>query len=184
MKKKFSTMIFAGMLIGCSFNVALANVDLGTNYWIWEGTGFTSTFRLSNSAGVNFTLVSTVDSSEYLTFYNGTSYAGITVAKNNDSSSLTYGHYFVDNITDSLAAIDIGTKDEFYFEFDGSNYYNIETDDGHTLYTLTSSSGTMEVFVGNAGNITPSAVPVPSSALLLGSSVLGLVGLGSRRKKA
>jgi hypothetical protein len=42
----------------------------------------------------------------------------------------------------------------------------------------------LKVVVGSCCGIKPSPVPVPGSALLLGSSLLGLVGIGSRRKKA
>lgn len=63
--------------------------------------------------------------------------------------------------------------------------YTILTNSDRSNYNwLLGSGSTTEFRVNGTGIALVSAVPIPSAALLLGSGVIGLLGIGSRRKKA
>ncbi|MBU4000531.1 hypothetical protein KKG29_05195 [Patescibacteria group bacterium] len=62
----------------------------------------------------------------------------------------------------------------------GTTYteYGLELNDTGNAYILTDTNTGMIVSVGNAA-----PVPIPASALLLGSGILGLITIGRVRRK-
>jgi hypothetical protein len=160
--------------------------------WLWQGTGTAFEFNLQydpTSEGTDsFWITSTNknDTINRLLLLTETSKGtSVKIYKDNPSN-----HFYADNTKDGLGPIDLGANPQFYFSFaqgDDPNIvfsymYNLVQDDD--MYYLSKSGNKIEVGVGSCCGISPSPVPIPGSALLLGSSLLGLVGIGSRRKKA
>ncbi len=96
-------------------------------------------------------------------------------------NSTTSTYQMLEFGTDQLI-IDLGESDTFYFYFEdsaGTKTY---------LYDVQNASENAWILAsGGAGvygaDIAPDVVPIPPSALLLGSGVVGLIGFGLRRRR-
>lgn len=196
MRSKRGIVLVVGLVLWLG---ALGTSFAGTSddpVWVWSGEGVYvdvsfsltdgSMFGFVNSAGQYTTLLD----SDYnvatisVSLDEGTYFASYTKEDkiptyNTDTLELEYSP----EQSDSVA---LGASSNIWFKFsnpDGtwSSSYEL-IDNGGGAYALTYGSATVQV--STYGNISPSTVPIPASAILLGSSILGLFGLSSRKKKA
>jgi len=81
--------------------------------------------------------------------------------------------------------LELGKSTDFGFRFyDSSNVYKYTISSLTDPFYLNSANSIgNNIKVTGSGVASVSAVPIPGSALLLGSGVIGLLGIGSRRKK-
>ncbi len=130
---------------------------------------------------VSVDLIMSLAFTEFGVFYDDES---VAVLKNNDFSSKFTVSSDGNTLTSKYGSIGLdGTNTfQFYFVYDGVRYetYDIFTDDIDTnVYLL--SLNNIEVLSIDSRPFLP--VPIPPSALLLGSGVIGLLGVGVRRRK-
>jgi len=181
MRCKSVVMLLMGLLF---YGMAAANssiaAEIGTGTWLWEGLGndiaydvsietiASNSFWLTNSSGT--ALRELIDSDTYA--------AKFTIIQSD-------GSYYA-QFASANDRVLLGNDDKFGFTFSGENgYSSIYTLSSYldraNQYVLTGLNGSMEILLKTSAQ--PSAVPIPGAAVLLGSSLLGLVGLGSRKKK-
>jgi hypothetical protein len=184
MSRKMGMFWMIGVLLLGMVNAVWADVsytDLGTKAWIWEGTGTGLAFEKTTfAANDSFWITSTENSNTLKILDNVTDMNSIDIYKD--------GNKYYAAITDDHTAtqIELGTAAKFYFTFkqgsNSSNMYDLVAASNGKQWKLIQGDYTLTTQLGSCCGIHPT--PVPGSALLLGSSLIGLVGIGSRRKKA
>jgi hypothetical protein len=188
MKLALNSLKIAGVLamtLSCALPAGATEVLVGLDQeWNWQGNGTSLELNVTNN---NFSfvigngIVSPIPVFDYtlpITTFNTTG-GFVTISGNTATVKSLLG---VETGSVDLSA----TSGKFKFAFsNGSTDY---TYDIYSLsdksYKLVGDNGEIVLVTASCGTLTPSPVPVPGSALLLGSSLLGLVGISSRRKKA
>ena len=137
-------------------------VDLGggSNYTVWVSTDADKDTTGNNLQVTGFS------------YYGATGFAHLTTTYPASPTTLT-------NSLDQQ--LDLASDNKYYFYLMDSNGNLVD-------YTITETDyATYEIKVGNDVIIQIDAVasvPIPPSALLLGSGVIGLIGFGVRRRRA
>jgi len=177
MFKKLGLIVFGGLLLAGVMSASASAADWSaTNSWVWESVG--------DNVIVNFTKKNESSDSLYVTS-GAFSTSRIFAANETGSKAMIVSDESI-NFYDGYGLYgSMGLDDgQFYLSFlDGRGYtdeYTITYSEDYSVYVLT--LGGAKILVSDS--ITPSAVPVPGSALILGSSILCLIGIGSRRKNS
>lgn len=189
-KFRFFTVIcfvVLGMLPGKS---ALA----ADSSYVWTGS-------LGGNILIDFNSKATYD--VYLVDLNGPIDITSNAMKLTDVSQTTNSadwnvsvYYDLEYVSNTLAGIqlkrngssdyvDLGTSLNFGFVFvQNGNIYDMYTVGTNTGNGWTVTKDTQSFIVSGNGVASASPVPIPGAAVLLGSGVIGLVGIGSRKKRA
>ena len=183
MEKLCRIFVAAFLFMSLSYGVVYAStIDNYGGFWnILDTTPATD-----NAFLISWTFDSNI--TEFGVFYTNSS--GTTEYLTLLNSNITATNILVDNdtvnggykITSSATndSINIGSTENFQFYYvDNSEYqfiYDVTFENGYYIINLSSST-----FV-TAHDL--STVPIPPSALLLGSGVLGLIGFGVRRRRS
>lgn len=180
--------------------------DRGTHDWVWKAAEAMATLEdiivTASQAGSGFYISSFGLEGTPVTLIGTNAEGGTILSDKLKLRETTTGSYYlqIDSYSSaesqngttyvSTSNVALGADLKFIFGFSANvpstqfdTIYNIcqYNDNGH--FKLYDADTLIDIDFKGA-NYTPSAVPVPSSALLLGSSILGLAGFGSRRKKA
>jgi hypothetical protein len=182
-------------IVPATWTMAADSLSASDSAYTWTGIydvsnlrSFTVTSQSVNpSYGVG--IYSVENPGEILTLFNANDTNAQTSAwtftvEEVDSA---YGTYRINN-TRGGSPLYLGTSLNFGFVFySGSESvleYLVTSATTTTTNIYTVSHGNTTVNVGGNAIASVSAVPIPGSALLLGSSLLGLVGISSRKKRA
>jgi hypothetical protein len=167
---------------GDTFYISKNFVSTSTQKTLWNTTGATLDFMGSGSHNLYITgadLGQTVNG-----YTNNFSWGTLAIATGNKlnlkGSLSKSGALYVNDLV-GLTFNKAGTKVTDITGNGFNIYYNPTDDPGlkDKIYALTGGGSLAPVPIG--GSIDP--VPIPASWLLLGSGLLGLIGLGLRRKK-
>ena len=181
-----------------STGTAMADTSGGTGEWVWTSGAGMSVFAgfdvISWGTGSTFSIVG-LDSEAPL-IIGGATRSTRTVTNSIDitSDGTSWNAYMTGGPVENLALKSNGSNSQFDLIFfnsetntQSSNYSwtTTGTIGSPSLFYLTNNDTGMVVsFLTMATPSAPSAVPIPSSALLLGTGVIGLLGIGSRKKKS
>lgn len=189
------TLLAMMLLVAISNSGAYASVSgsgsvPGPEY-VWAATGgdeselysYSLTLKSDRKKGNSFSMFSWANPAEQMLLVapqEGVIYNPVMI-------SLNAGQYVATD--DSGFEINLGETPQFGFSFSQDNDGTVST---YLTYALTKVSeaswGLMNLETGMAisvqGDVAPSSVPLPGSVLLFGSSLLGLLGIGSRKNKA
>jgi hypothetical protein len=193
MRRKCGLFIVSLLLSGIMFGGVAGAAILGVNEaqtgtWVWSGVGTSISFSGDMEPNYTFGISSVGNYSNSITLLPSTTFISpITVANTgtNESGDDIY------SATVGTQSIELGTTAEFELFFtnpdlSNTSTYNVLNSDGD-VYFIRYGEGedAMHVTLANTlGELNANAVPIPGSVLLLGSSLLGLLGIGSRRNKA
>lgn len=187
-KGKLTLTLLAFMLLGAvSSSGAYASVP----EYVWTATGgdgselysYSLTLKADRKAGNSFSMFSWANPAESMFLVapqEGVIYNPVMI-------SLNAGQYMASD--DNGGEINLGGKPQFGFSFSQDNGDTVSTYLNYALMSVADASwGLMNPETGMAvsvqGDVAPSSVPLPGSVLLFGSSLLGLLGIGSRKNKA
>lgn len=189
-KGKLTLTLLAIMLLGAISNSgAYASVS-GPEY-VWTATGgdeselysYSLTLKSDRKLGNSFSMFSWANPADQMVLVapqEGVIYNPVRI-------SLNAGQYVASD--DSGFEINLGKTPQFGFSFSQDNGDTVSTYLNYALMQVFEASwGLMNPETGMAisvqGDVAPSSVPLPGSVLLFGSSLLGLLGIGSRKNKA
>jgi len=164
--------------------MAAAVANESAYVWNYQGAFLSLNYEYLNpyNSGNNSLYIANKDASESLLLFDK------NVGLKTVTISETNGLY---SVSDGLETVQLGNLPEFTFAFsdDGihfSSLYSLfQIDPSGQIYTIrNSTTGTavgLNFYNGQPG---VSAVPVPATALLFGSGLLGLLGIRGRRRRA
>ncbi len=180
-KRKGILLVLTALSLGMFATVPAVASVAGEQTWVWSGTGGSAIFDmdyLNTDADDSFNLV--VGSQSFTAISQGYLFAQF------DQPTLSLSFGFVMN-----APPPASTPLEYSFSFtDGANtYFTYSVEQlSNTAYVLRNSDTGMKIsYQGADIHVSGSPVnpvPIPGAALLLGSALMGLLGIGSRTKQA
>ncbi len=180
-------LLLSGMMymgVACATELAVGDSVTGT--WVWSGTGLSYTFggEFLAAGNENYSFGITVASGP-ISLTNSIS----LISSTNVFSTITVTGNANDGYTAQSGSetLDLGDSDDhrYYFddgENDPTSYYTI-TRDSTISYTLSSVDGLVFANLTAPGG-TPTAVPIPGSLILIGTSLVGLMAIGGRKVRA
>lgn len=147
-------------------------------WWIVSNDGEADAQWGSDWTGTELGVYKASDGSDYLKILDPV--AGIADATLTISGDASSGYTLL--IDTNVNSLYLGSTDTFYFSFGdptsgGVITYNVTPDGGQNYYV---SSGEAKFRAIDFAN----NVPLPPSAMLLGSGVVGLIGFGLKRRRS
>ncbi|MBV5334629.1 MAG: hypothetical protein JZU49_02350 [Sulfuricurvum sp.] len=161
---------------------------MGTGEWVWSGTGTGININASQTVlanGMTFGLTNLAHSPFVVLLDSQYHTAVLNVTSEVSGFAAGYKKYGTPGY--QSGSVSLGSAPQFSFYYDDatsapSYIYDLFQEVGTpTSYKLTNNG--MDVAFLSC-NITPSAVPIPGAVVLLGSGLMGLLGIGIRKKKA
>jgi len=175
---RIKKIVLGIMMVAALLILARPSISNAVPYsgaWLPNSTNFLVALEVTSATGSgSFYMYDWDDGiSDNLFLLNDGYYSAATIPFTYNSSSNTW----------FASTLNLGPSPEFGFYFlnsSGTTYteYGLELNDTGNAYILTDTNTGMIVSVGNAA-----PVPIPASALLLGSGILGLITIGRVRRK-
>jgi len=196
MKSRKNVLLIVGMVLLGMVSVAPAiGAPSAESLYVWNGIGKSTA---SETLSVNVETYSIPSGYTFgLTKADGSGYVPLIQYDAQSTLiniTLNSANEYVATATTAgtqVGTLVLGSSSNFGFAFSsGPNTYDrtyetlslTSNPAGKSYWQLSDSTTGMQVTLLTAAQ--PSAVPIPGSAFLLGSGVIGLLGIGSRKKKA